>query len=128
MFGQNYTIAVIQCRCNLVPATAFAAFHFQLFAFPYAFQFEQGDRHSPSSQTSAGQYSSEKIQLLSRRLLDLICFGGTFFSFELGLKINRFTTLGIFVIVREGPKSRLYDPALPPPLQLKRCLPLYKVI
>ena len=67
--------ALIQCRCNLVPAAAFSAFHFKLFAFPRAFQFEQGDQHSPS-QTSAGQYSSEKIQLLFRLLLDLICFGG----------------------------------------------------
>ena len=51
---------------NLVPAAAFSAFHFQLFTFPYAFQFKQGDQHSPS-QTPAGQYSS-----------------GTFFSFQLG--------------------------------------------
>ena len=84
MFDQNYTISLIQCRCNLVPASTFAGFHFQFFTFPYAFQFEQGDQHSPSSQTSAGHYSSEQIQLLSRRLLDLICFSGTFFSFELG--------------------------------------------
>ena len=34
-----------------------------------------------------------KIQLLSCRLLDLICFRGTFFSFELRLKIIRFTTI-----------------------------------
>ena len=82
-FGENYTIALIQCSCYLVPAAVFSTFHVQLFAFPYAFQFEQGDQHSPS-QTSAGQYSSQKIQLLSRRLLDLISFGGTFFLFELG--------------------------------------------
>ena len=85
IFGLNYTIALIQCRCYLVPAAAFSAFHFQLFAFACAFQFEQGDQHSPS-QTSAGQYSSKKIQLLSRRLPDLICFGGTLFSFELWAK------------------------------------------
>ena len=51
---------------NLVPAAALSAFHYQLFAFPYAFQFKQGDQPS-LSQTSAGQYSS-----------------GTFFSFQLG--------------------------------------------
>ena len=34
-----------------------------------------------------------KIQLLSCRLLDLICFCGTFFSIELRLKIIRFTTI-----------------------------------
>ena len=50
---------------NLVPAAAFSASHFHLFAFPYAFQFKQGDQHCPS-QTPAGQYSS-----------------GTFFSFQL---------------------------------------------
>ena len=83
IFGQNYTIALIQCRCYLVQVTALAAFHFQLFAFLCAFQCEQGDQHSPP-QTSAEQYSSQKIQLLSRRLPDLICFGGTLFSFELG--------------------------------------------
>ena len=77
--------ALIQCHCNLVPVAAFAVFHFQLFAFPYAFQFEQGDQHSPP-QTSAGQNSSKKIQLLSRRLPDLICFGGTLFPFELWAK------------------------------------------
>lgn len=59
----------------------FAVFHFQPSATPYAFQFEQGHQHS-LSQTSAGQHSSEKIQLLSRRLLDLICVRGTFFSFQ----------------------------------------------
>ena len=79
-------MSFIQCRCNLVPAAALAAFHFQIFAFPCAFQFEQGDQHSPPSQTSAGQYSAGKIQLLSRRLPDLICFGGTLFSFELWAK------------------------------------------
>ena len=56
---------------NLVPAAAFSAFHFQLFTFPYAFQFKQGDQHSPS-QTPAGQYSS-----------------GTFFSFQLGAENHR---------------------------------------
>ena len=60
MWSELYNIALIQCHCNLVPATAFAAFHFQLFAFPYAFQFEQGDQHSPS-QTCARQYTYEKF-------------------------------------------------------------------
>ena len=86
IFGQKYNIALIQCRCNLVPAAAFAAFHFQHFAFPYTFQFEQGDQHSPS-QTFAGQYTSEKNQLLSLRFLNLIYFSGSFFHLSSGLKI-----------------------------------------
>ena len=80
------TIGLIQCHCNLVPDAEFAAFHFQHYAFPYTFQFEQGDQHSPS-QTFAGQYSSEKNQLLSLRFLNLICFSGSFFHLSSGLKI-----------------------------------------
>jgi len=70
----------------LFPTAAFAAFHFQLFAFPYAFQFEQGDQHSPS-QTSAGQYSSETNQLLSLSP-EFNLFSYNIFSFEPGRSAN----------------------------------------
>ena len=68
-FQRRYLVRIMQLLSfNVVvilfPTAAFASFHFQLFAFPYAFQFEQGDQLSPS-QTSAGQYSSETNQLLS---------------------------------------------------------------
>ena len=66
----------------LFPTAAFVAFQFQLFAFPYEFQFEQGDQHSPS-QTSAKQYSSETNQLLSLSP-GFNLFSYNIFSSELG--------------------------------------------
>ena len=59
---QSFSINVFEsCSSRCVFCLSLPAF-----TFPYAFQFKQGDQHSPS-QTPAGQYSS-----------------GTFFSFQLG--------------------------------------------
>ena len=82
-FQRRYLVRILQLLSFNVLVILFQPLRLLPFTFPYAFQLEQGDQRSPS-QTSAGQYSSEKIQLLSRRLLDLICVGGTLFSFELG--------------------------------------------
>ena len=87
-FQRRYLVRIIQLLSFnvvviLLPTAAFAAFHFQLFAFPYAFQFEQGDQHSPS-QTSAKQYSSETNQLLSLSP-GFNLFSYNIFSFELGV-------------------------------------------
>ena len=87
MWSELYNIALIQCHCNLVPATTFAAFHIQLFAFPYAFQFEQGDQHSPSQIKLVQDnilMGNSAIVSPSHGLNCVIIFRGTFFSFEVG--------------------------------------------
>ena len=74
IWSQLYNIALIQWCYNLVPAAVFAAFHFLSSSlFLSHFNLSKVIHHQrSSSQTCVGQYTYEKIQLLSHRLLDLI--------------------------------------------------------
>ena len=77
-----YFVVILFQLLNLLP------FSFSTLLFLTHFNLTKVINIYSPSQTFAGQYSSEKIQLLSLRFLNLICFSGSFFHLSSGLKIR----------------------------------------